>query len=557
MLNLPLAAPAAGSTSRTITSPGCRQGASLRRIRLALALAALPSAAAAHVVHDHAWWTVHAPRNAYFGEGVALLADLDHDGHAEVAVINRVEAVVFCGLTGKELAKLPLTPGNAFERYLAASGDVDSDGTPDIITGWADWNGYTGEVQVFSGRTFAQLHRFTGSAPIDNYGRGIADAGDVDNDGHDDVIIGATMIGQQWSPGYAEVRSGKDGSLLYQWKGQPNTDDVVGLSVAGVGDLDRDGHADVAVGRFMGVDVYSGRTGAKLPQLAISGSTRYFGSGVAGIGDVDRDGTPDIGFVEPRYPSPSGAAARVWFHSGRTGAVIAWVDARQRGHFIDRLFGLGDVDGDGWPEVAFGGSGTLASVQIATFDAMGKVHTLVTIDGPSNDGFASAFAGGEDVTGDGIADIVVGAPQATLPAPGYAQIFSGTRLRLTADSLTISALSGGKQTLRLHTETAHAGRPYWMLGSLTGLGAGVPIGTCKLPLAVDGYTIWTLQYPNTPLLSSSQGLLDANGDATATLTLPPGLPALVGLTAWHSFLVLDGAAACVQDANAVPATFVQ
>lgn len=95
------------------------------------------------------------------------------------------------------------------------------------------------------------LHRFDGQAADDNLGISVSDAGDVDGDGFDDVIVGALYAdpGGLVDAGSAYVYSGATGALLWQFDGQA-ADDFFGSSVSGAGDVDGDGFEDVIVGAY-------------------------------------------------------------------------------------------------------------------------------------------------------------------------------------------------------------------------------------------------------------------------------------------------------------------
>jgi hypothetical protein len=227
--------------------------------------------------------------------------------------------------------------------------------------------------------------------------------------------------------------------------------------------------------------------------------------------------------------------------------------------------------------------GASSVVEIAPpVDANGRyAHTPGTAFGPTqpvwefrSPGFYSALQGGAVRLSNGntlvtsamqarlfevgAGDRIVWQYDSKLPTPGQINpIFKVRRYGwfLWQDTDTASLSNPGTVRFRLLAGSAHAGRPYVVLGSLTGTSPGVTIGSHVLPLVVDAYFLATLSAPNTAPLANSFGRLDAVGNATASFTLPPGLPpALVGLELHHAFAVLSAPAAGI-DLASEAATF--
>ncbi len=112
---------------------------------------------------------------------------------------------------------------------------------------------------------------------------------------------------------------------------------------------------------------------------------------------------------------------------------------------------------------------------------------------------------------------------------------------LSGDTKQVSVATGGTQTLTLDADTQSAMRGYWVVGSVTGTKPGVPLGGVVVPLRYDFYTDFTVAAPNSTVLSTSRGTLDAKGRGKATFNVPKGLgSAAVGVTIYHAFITFTG-----------------
>jgi FG-GAP repeat len=316
---------------------------------------------------------------------------------------------------------------------LSELGDVNGDGVADFISGAPLLRGQRGGAFVYSGATSKRLFRFLGR-PGDQAGWAIADAGDVNGDGVHDVLVGAPGAS---GPGRASVYSGVNGERLLHVAAHAEGDRF-GYAVAGVGDLNHDGHDDFMVGApgddHAGTDagqvtVFSGSDGHRM--LVLRGSSGdHFGVGTDGTADMNGDGVGDL--VAGARDAGPGHRGQVSVFSGKTGARLWVTDAASTGVDFGTFFvaGVGDLDRDGTPDVY------AADYSDKTHGGnTGRGYVLSGVDGtPIREMVGSGRGQGlgpgreaGDVDGDGVEDLIVGSYLSNDGAPraGKVQIFSG------------------------------------------------------------------------------------------------------------------------------------
>jgi hypothetical protein len=269
------------------------------------------------------------------------------------------------------------TEGDAFGSEINTVRDLDGDGVRELLVGafWNDAVGVkAGAAYLFSGARGTPIHAWYGEAAYDQFGCSVADAGDVNDDGVTDVIVGAEFNDAGGDKaGRAYVYSGADASLLYRVTGE-GPDDQFGTAVAGLEDVDDDGYGDWLVGAS-GHDAggdYAGRAyvfhGGPGPyhvevaagdaDLMLTGSEPYdrLGRSVSGIEDQDGDGLPDLVVSASEAAATGrGKTGAVGIYSGETGERLRAFS----GEMWEDSFGFivhadADIDRDGAADLIVG-----------------------------------------------------------------------------------------------------------------------------------------------------------------------------------------------------------
>ncbi len=399
-----------------------------------------------------------------------------------------------------------LTATQAGQRIRAVASYVDGAGTTETVNSSAS-NAVA--LAVFLTDIAAGVGGFviSGALAADQSGWSVSAAGDVNGDGLADLIVGAKLAdssGTTDSAGKSYVVFGKSSTTAvdlsalgtggFVINGEAGGDES-GYSVSSAGDVNGDGLADVMVGAYLAdpagvtnagksyvVFGKSNNTAVNLSDISAGTGGGFVINGVAisdisgrsvsAAGDVNGDGLADLIVgaqqSDPGAKADAGTSYVVFGKAGATAVDLATLAADGAGFAITgqtagelsgfSVKGAGDVNGDGLADLVIGAPGastspgktyvvfgktTVTAVDLTTIAAGGAGAGGFVINGAvasDQSGYSVSAAG--DVNGDGLADLVIGAP-GSASNPGHSYVVFGKATTSNINLSDIAAQTGG------------------------------------------------------------------------------------------------------------------
>ncbi len=367
-------------------------------------------------------------QNGGFGESVAS-GDFDRDGYTDIAVGATGEEKVYVYRGTKDgLASTPSAvlkgekEKSEFGRSMTV-GDINGDGYADVIVGAHSFEGalgsHQGKLYVFLGGSKGVSDKpaqsIEGEHKGDEYARTFA-VFDMDGDGINDLLTGASGYnGDQTYQGkvyvYRGTKAGLDTKPWFSAVGEHSDDEFARAVTAA--DLNHDGHMDLIVGQ-------PGLTGGgRQAGVTIPGTMHVFYGSAKGL-------SPTANFKAP-------------------GEMI-------KGHLGEGLSGVGDVNHDGYDDVAIGardfscGDGAPGKLYLYLGGAKGlSMDRVWALPGKGGAGVGRTMAPAGDLDADGFADFLSAAPMGTAERGAGVYIFFG------------GATTWGKEPIVITSDEASSG----------------------------------------------------------------------------------------------------
>ena len=314
------------------------------------------------------WMTNGDSEDERLGHCMQRLGDINGDGFCDLVVgayrdrlggLKSGSVHVLSGINGSRLyTVVESEDGAEFGKSVAVVSDLDGDGHREWISGaWlSSANGVgSGKVSLHSGFDGKELRSWAGPAGS-LYGQSVACIGDITGDGKDEFAIGGprAIEGSQ-RVGLVDIIDGDTGNQLARFQGTRTSN--FGWWIAGPGDLDQDGVPDILIGApdddrgekdAGSITTISGRTQNVIYEVLGTSPREGLGWFVGPAGDVDGDGRPEFLVGSPRHEARGVETGAMRLFRGRDGEpMISWLGWSEYDKLGAVALRMPDVNGDG------------------------------------------------------------------------------------------------------------------------------------------------------------------------------------------------------------------
>ncbi|MCF8261704.1 MAG: FG-GAP-like repeat-containing protein [Melioribacteraceae bacterium] len=378
-----------------------------------------------------------------FGCSVSYAGDVNNDSYDDVIVGKYANYstsgfassayIYFGGSNMDSSSDITLygavTPNNDnFGTSVSYAGDVNNDSYDDVIVGNCEFSSCNGLVHLYYGGSNMNNYpsrTFNGPSGGNNFfGYSVSNAGDVNNDSYDDIIVGT--YGYSSNRGRIYIYYGNGGysmnttaDVIINGEG---ANDFFGYSVSYAGDINNDSNDDVIVGAY-GYSSYQGRAYIYCGSSSMDSNAEvmiegipdnYFGISVSYSGDVNNDSYDDVIVGAEGYSSNKGRAYIYYGGSSMDNTADVIITGGGTGYFFgSSVSNAGDVNNDSYDDVIVGIRGYDFNKGRACIYYGGSNmdnYADVIMDGEgTGDYFGCAVSNAGDVNNDSYADVIVGA----------------------------------------------------------------------------------------------------------------------------------------------------
>ncbi len=442
----------------------------------------------------------------------SLLFQLPSEAFAADGDVSSTVAIASDTTNGPSLAS-----GDIFGTSIANIGDLNGDGVNDLAVGAYlndETSSNSGAVHIMfmntdgSVNSTVEIEDSTTNGPTlsdnDRFGTSIANIGDLNGDGVNDLAVG-THLDDEGGDNRGAVHimfMNTDGSVDSTVEINDSTTngpsledrDRFGSSIANIGDLDGDGVNDLAVGTHLDPAGGSNRGSVNIMFMNTDGSVKStveiddtttngptlsdndrFGTSIANIGDLDGDGVNDLAVgthLDDEGGTNRGAIHIIFMNTdGSVDSTAEINDSTTNGPSLDdhdqwgiSVTNIGDLNDDGVDDLAVGADGaehgtasmtnsSIGIVYIMFMNTDGSVDSTVEINSSTTNGFGdlltalsccsyvgTSVANIGDLNDDGVDDLAVGATSQGTGGTVFITFMVGSGT--TAPTITITSSSG-------------------------------------------------------------------------------------------------------------------